>query len=266
MPISLTSFTSGTLCFGHRWKITNQSVLEEIVANVLLGKVEHAKKILNGLNIPASQRNINNAIDDAISKLTAVSDTEHYHRDGLIFQIFSWIAAHKNATSNTVIADPHLIPAQKGFDGLQIDISSDNNSVETVRVYEDKATENPRSTITSQVWPEFKAFYGGERESELDYWLTTLLKYRTDLINDLDNAIETLIWSDTRKFRIAITVDHSHDNENEIKKMFKGYDVKVPGDRTLRQSEYICFDNLRNWMDSFSANVIVILESRKTDV
>lgn len=266
MPISLTPFTSGTLCFGNKWEITNQSVLEEIVAMVLLGRVDHAQKILDGLNIPTSQRNINNAIDDAIAKLTAVNLVEHYHRDGLVFQIFSWIAAHKHTAANTVIADPHLIPAQKGFDGLQIDISPDNNSIETVRVYEDKATENPRNTITGKVWPEFKTFYDGERESELDYCLTTLLKYRTDLINDVDNALESLIWSDTRKFRVAITVDHSHDNEDGIKSMFKGYDVTVPGDRTLRQSEYICFDDLRNWMDNFSTNVIVILESRKTDV
>ena len=266
MPITLTPFTSKTLCFGNKWEITNQPVLEEVVATVLLGRADHAQKILDGLNISTSQRNINNAIDDAITKLTVVSGTEPYHRDGLIFQIFSWVAAHKNSTSNTVIAAPHLIPAQKGFDGLQVDISSDNNYVESVRIFEDKATNNPRGKINGEVWPEFKTFFDGERESELDQGIITLLKCNTEKINNIDQAIESLIWKNIRKFRVAVTVKNSHDTPKKIKNLFSGYDTIIPGDVDLRQSEYICFDDLRPWMDKFSNNVITLLESRKTDV
>lgn len=263
MPISLTPFSSGTLCFGNKWQISNQLILEEIVAKVLLGRVDHAQKILNGLGIPKSNRNINNAIDDAIKKLTYSNEPQRYHRDGLVFQIFSWVASSKTLTSNSIITDPHLILAHKGFDGVQIDISLDGNKIEKVRIFEDKATENQRKTIQQDVFSEFKKLNEGNRESELDNCVITLLKNNSSKINDLDTAIESLIWEDTRRFKISITINPSQDNLNSINSLFKDYDNVIPGDIDYRQSEYISFTNLRDWMDDFCNNVISILKNKK---
>lgn len=215
------------------------------------------------MGIQPSNRNINNAINDAIAKLTYSNPQQQYHRDGLVFQIFSWVAANISINSNSIITDPHLILAHKGFDGVQIDISADRNTIEKVRIYEDKATENPRNIITQQVWPEFREFNEGKRESELDNCVITLLKNNPSKINDLDTAIESLIWDDTRKFKISITVDPSQDNSNSIARLFKNYDDVISGDIDYRQSEYISFTNLRSWMDDFCNNVINILESKK---
>ena len=264
MPITLNSFTSTDLCFGNKWEISDRDLLIDIVAEVLVGRARHAQKVLEGLG------QLDSAVDyrdqvllDAIQKLTINGDVDVYHRDGLVFQIFSWVAAHKGAGNSSIIATPHLIRAQKGFDGLQVDINSSNRKVDSIRIFEDKATENPRDTIREKVWPEFKEFYDGKRESELEDQLSTLLLTKAHLVDDIDDAIETLIWKDVGKFRVAITVESSHDSEAGIKRLFKDYDEIVPEDIDFRQAEYIHIDNLRTWMDDFCNEVINLLESRR---
>lgn len=263
MPITLNSFISENLCFGNKWEISDRNLLIEIVAQVLVGRARHAQKVLKGLGqLDPDIDYREQVLLDAIKKLTINGDVDVYHRDGLVFQIISWIAAHKNAGNSSIIATPHLIRAQKGFDGLQIDINS-SRKVESIRIFEDKATENPRDTIREKVWPEFKEFYDGERESELEDQLSTLLLTKSQLVDDIDDAIETLIWKDVRKFRVAITAESSHVSEAGIKRLFKDYDEIVPGNIDFRQAEYIHIDNLRTWMNDFCNEVINLLESRR---
>ncbi len=110
MPITLTSFQENNLCVGHVWKIDNERQLVQLVAEVLIGKQRHVAKVLKGI----SGRDIifnKNAVDDAINKLTLSEEGDPSHRDGLIFQIFSWLAAHKAVGERSIIAAPHLIPA-----------------------------------------------------------------------------------------------------------------------------------------------------------
>ena len=268
MPISLVPFTSGTLCFGNKWEISDKQLLIKIVAEVLVGRTRHAQKVLEKLEFQLTDAVTyqNNALDDAIKKLTINGDYDVYHRDGLVFQIFSWIAAHKNTDENSIITTPHLIPAQKGFDGLQIDINSTDKKVKSVRIFEDKATDKPRKTIREQVWPEFKEFYDGARESELEEQLSILLSIKSHLIDNIDDAIETLIWEDTRKFRVSITAKQSCDSERGRARLFKNYDTTIIEDIDFRQAEYFYIDNFRDWMNQFCNEVIILLQSRKANV
>lgn len=265
MPISLIPFTSGTLCFGNKWEISDEPLLVKMVAEVLVGRTRHAQKVLEKLipQLDDASTYRNKALNDAIKKLTVNVGDDPFHRDGLIFQIFSWITAHKMADEFSIIASPHLIPAHKGFDGLQIDINTADNTVESIRIFEDKATINPRDTIREKVWPEFKDLYSGERESELEDQLSTLLSIKSHLIDDIDDTIETLIWNKARKFRVAITAENSHDSVRGIARLFKGYDEIIPEDINFRQAEYININNFRDWMDEFCDKVINLLESRK---
>lgn len=183
MPINLTPFQQDNLCIGHTWEIVDQDLLADLVAQVLIGKQRLVRKILEGVSggtVPFKA----NAIKDAVKKLTVGPSSEQWHRDGLIFQIFSWLAANIASESSSIIRPPHLIPAQKGFDGIQIDINEGGDTVSAVIIFEDKATTSPRDTIRDKVWPEFVEFYDGERESELEQEITTLLETRKDLIID----------------------------------------------------------------------------------
>ncbi len=262
MPISLTTFEQENLCKGHIWEFENEDLLVDVVAQVMVGKQRHVKKILEGV----TGRVIDfkeNAVRDAVEKLTVQPGAVPWHRDGLIFQIFSWISANLASGQSSIIRPPHLIPAQKGFDGLQIDIDTNTSNVTAVIIFEDKATDSPRVFIREKVWPEFSEFNSGERESELEQEITTLIETRKDLIPDVDAAIETLIWNKVRKFRVAITADAGHLNEAGRTRLFRGYDEVVPNDDTdYRRAEIIHIDNLREWMDAFSQRVIHILEEK----
>lgn len=259
IPITLTPYTSDELCQGHSWDITNEDLLAQIVAKVLMGKQLHVEKILKG--ITGSSVNFrNHAINDAINKLTLDDPKYPFHRDGLIFQIFSWITAHAVKGSNSILRAPHLVEAQKGFDGLQINI--DGGEVKAVVIFEDKATENPRNVIRNNVWPEFIEFNNGQRESELQQEITTMLGVRPDLVNDIEEAIETIFWDQAKKFRVAITASNAHMSEQGRARLFKGYDEVIPG-RTVdfRNAEYVYIPNLRDWMQSFSEQAIAHLNT-----
>jgi len=260
MPINLISFQQDDLCIGHTWNIVDQALLADLVAQVLIGKQRHVQKILEGVT-GSSVEFKENAVNDAVKKLTVKPGSDPWHRDGLIFQIFSWLAANIATGSSSIIRPPHLIPAQKGFDGIQVDIN--DGSVSAVIIFEDKATTSPRKMIRDNVWPEFVEFHDGERESELEQEITTLIETRKDLIADVDAAIETLIWKKVRKFRVAITADESHMNSAGRKSLFKDYDTKVPNnDPDYRRAEIIHIQGLRNWMEQFSQDVITILKER----
>lgn len=253
-PITLIPFTSGNLCQGHVWTITNEDLLADIVAKLLMGKQLHVEKILTGLTArPLSYRD--NAINDAIQKLTLDDPNYPYHRDGLIFQMFSWIAACSVKGDNSILRAPHLVEAQKGFDGLQINV--DGGHVRDVVIFEDKATENPRAFIRDNVWPEFREFNEGQRESELQQEVTTMLSMRPDAFNDIEEAIETIFWEQSRKFRVAITANENHLDERGKASLFKDYDEVIPN-RTVdyRNAECVYIPKLRLWMQKFSEQVI----------
>ncbi len=256
MPIRLTSYQQDNLCVGHVWEIANEDLLVDIVAQVMIGKQRHVLKILEG----TTGRSVNfskNAVRDATEKLTVEPGAEPWHRDGLVFQVLSWIAANLVSNQLSIIRPPHLIPAQKGFDGIQVDIDSTTNKVSAVVIFEDKATTSPRETIRDNVWPEFSDFHKGGRESELEQEITTLLETRKNLIPDVDSAIETLIWEKVRKFRVAITAEECHMNSTGRKRLFKGYDQVVPVNNSdYRKAEIIHINNLRQWMENFSQRVI----------
>lgn len=263
MPISLTAYELGTLCIGHEWEIIDEELLTKLVAEVLIGKSRHVTKVLQGIvGVEVNYRV--KAADNAIEKLTG---SNIYHRDGLLFQIFSWIAANKSSDSNTVIAAPHLIPAHKGFDGLKVKIASDQ-SVSSVVIFEDKATTNPRSKITGQVWPEFRELFSGQRENELMQEVTSLVESRRDLVDDVDEVIEDIVWGQVRQYRVAVTTEDALDLTDAGKRsLFRGFDTSAPTtSATSRQAELIHIAQLRTWMSSFSQKVIDYLEEVKQDV
>lgn len=262
MPIRLIPFQADNLCVGHKWEIVDKPLLGLLVAKVLIGKYRHAISILNSLKPSSADRN--EAIDRAIAILTIPTGDNPWHRDGLIFQIFSWIAANKAAAGNAVIRPPHIIPAHKGFDGIQINIDSVAQTVDEIIIFEDKATENPRAMITSQVWPEFRELYASKRDNEIEHDITLLIESQKSLIADVDKTIEKIFWEEAKKFRVSITAESLHDSDDGRKKLFKGYDTVIPqGDVNYRNAQYIHIPDLRCWMELFSQDVILLLKSWK---
>lgn len=266
MPLTLTPVTHGKLCHGSRWVVSDEDDLASKVAHIALGRSRHVAAILANIDKkkPATRAD---AAREAIKLLTVAKGTKPYHRDGWIFQAISWIAAHRNE-AKAVVRVPHGILAHKGFDGMQLRLDPDEENVVAVVIFEDKATKNPRSKVTGDVWKGFRALERGERMPELIQETGAILEAHQlrfpDL--DIDDAVETILWEQARHYRVAVTVGDAHDDDDERKALFEGFDKVAPGARERRQAETMCIPDLRKWMDKFADKAVKNIEAWRDDV
>jgi hypothetical protein len=164
----------------------------------------------------------------------------------------SWIAAIR-ANPSARLAAPHMQHADKGFDGLQIEIDDVTGRVKCAVVFEDKATTNSRKTITREdkgVWKEFRELEDGLRFSFFTSQVLAVIRIETSL--NPDEAIKEVLWKEARRYRLSITVSATHSNDKGRKRLFKGYDSVVPGDLSRRRAETFHQDDIRAWLASLA--------------
>nr|WP_306267719.1 hypothetical protein [Pararhizobium sp. IMCC3301] len=239
-PISNGKFWSGT-----DWSITDEDELARLIARVAIGQYRHVLKVLNETDCIAYAPT-RNALEGAIRALTAENVEQPWHRDGWLFQVISWIAANIQ-NPESLKSPPHMIHANKGFDGLHICLDETDENVVSVVICEEKATDGPRGKITSQVWPEFKSLEAGSRDNELVSETTTLLAQNDHL--DPDKAVHEILWKRARAYRVSITIGDKERSQDGRKALFKGYKKITPGDVVgKRRAETFHQSNLRDWM------------------
>src|SRR5699024_295554 len=150
----------------YEYEVTDKDLLAEYVGELIIGQYIHILKIINTLSSTSSNPP-NKAIDIAIEKLNVIGDVHIVHRDGWLFQMISWLAlAHRNLGNKYHTQHPHFAPAQHGIDGLSVLLNKDN-TINKIIITEDKCTTNPRNTIRQEVFPEFKHFEDGKKDSVL---------------------------------------------------------------------------------------------------
>jgi hypothetical protein len=165
MTLVLKQLDHDDLCHGWEWEVDDIDLLAERVARVALGQYRHVGQILEGLAGAAPAGTAQHAAD-ALKKLKLAKNGDPWHRDGWLFQVISWIAANQTK-QGAILAPPHIFHAHKGFDGMQLELSGDSKAITAIVIFEDKATENARQTITQNVWPDIVALEAGERVAEL---------------------------------------------------------------------------------------------------
>jgi hypothetical protein len=232
-----------------------------MVARIFLGHFLHVEKILKKLK-PSYKVVTGQAAKEAQTRLVVKKDVDPWHRDGLIFQAISWVAAHQaSKAKSSVFSLPHMIPAHKGFDGLEVELTAKKNLLCLV-VFEDKATEKPRDTIRDDVWPEIEALHRGQRQTELMQELTALLQRAN--VPDPDAVVEAVVWKHVRKFRVSITGTQGQDQQAGFEKLFKGFDAVTPGlDQPGRRAEVFCHSDIRKWMETFAVKVRKAIDAEK---
>jgi hypothetical protein len=262
VPIQLAPIPKNSQFCGYTWRLTDEDELARLVALILLGRYLHVEKVLARLK-PRNVSIVSNAATEAKSKLIVKQGQNPWHRDGLLFQAISWVAAHKaSASGKSVFTVPHQIPAHKGFDGLQIELDN-KKRLSGLIIFEDKATDNPRDTITKDVWPELDLLHRDKRQTELMQETTALLQ-RAD-VADPDEVIEGIVWKNIRRFRVSITGAAGHDSEPKLSKLFEGYEGVVPGsDSSMRRAEVVCLGDLRPWMRGFAKKVRDAIDKETT--
>jgi hypothetical protein len=252
MPIQLTAIAHDKLLHGCTWAVPDEQFLSELIAYVALGQARHVRKILlaTGSILPMPD---DYAKSSATKMLTVAPNTDSWHRDGWMFQVMSWLAASKSSP-DSIITTPQMRLADKGFDGLQLDFDSGTGALSAVVIFEDKATDNPRGTIQSKVWPDFEQMEKGDRANVLVAEVTSLLEKRAGI--DVDDVIKKVIWKDVRRFRVSITVQDTHATHAGRENLFKGYDATVEGGIERRRGETFYVSDLRPWMSNIANKAI----------
>jgi hypothetical protein len=259
MPILLTPIVHKSLVHGHTWEVVNEQLLAELIAQVALGQARHVSKILLSIGPGDLPIPLDDAWSAAERMLTVPAGIDHWHRDGWMFQVMSWLSALKAGT-DSLINTPQMIFAQKGFDGIQLDFDP-AGAISAVVIFEDKATENPRETIRELVWPEFKEYESGGDANVLLAEVIGLLEKRPGV--DVDDVVNRVIWKDARHFRVSTTVGDSHATDAGRGRLFKGYDQIIPGDIKRRRGETFYTEDLRVWMDSMASKVLAHITTLK---
>ncbi|WP_431609260.1 hypothetical protein [Chryseobacterium sp. 'Rf worker isolate 10'] len=260
MPFNLIDTDCSPLVIDYEYEINNKNLLAEYVGEMLLGHHLHINRIINSLStvFPVHP---NDSIDQVINKITSTTSIK---RDGWIFQMISWIVLAQRSAGEKFFSNyPHFAPAQHGIDGLAL-VLNDDGSLRSIIITEDKCTTGPRGKITQQVFPEFKEFENGEKNNALVSIISILIG-QLDAGNILQNVQNDIFDNKYRIYRIGITREGKHNDNDGRKDLFKDYNDYVSGDTSERRSgATIYLDDMRNWMQDFSDKVIAYLLSKKS--
>ena len=258
MPLSFTPIRFGNIWYGSTWVVEDEEELANALVRVAIGQFAVVEKILRDTNCLTPDMP-SDGVQGARNLLTVASSKSAAHRDGWIFQVISWIAAHLQAGAaeqRMLIRPPHMIHAQKGQDGLVIEYSDED--IARIVICEDKATKYPRKQFRDSVLPEFINYETGARDHELIASVTSILtRHETD---NTDRIVANILWEDQRAYRVAVTVTAKQTSFADRVRLFKGYKESVPGNVERRRVELMPIVDLRSWMNSLADKALAIMD------
>jgi hypothetical protein len=264
--------------------VNEPEALAEALAWLYLRKERHASRVTQALEpgraaLPGSV--VQNAIaaltvrtddladalaspDDAQRKAAeAKRDTRVEHRDGLLFQHVSWIAAfmrlpHAKATP------PHVRQADKGFDGVLLEVDPAQTALSRIVLCEDKASINPRSLVTGSIWPEIKQIQVHAKDREILAALTAILDTMPEV--DRESVIDATEWRGVRQFRVALTAGEDQVKAGGYQHLFAGFDSAAGGTIEARMAEVMPMNEVRPYLDDLAERVIAVLKGKLAHV
>ncbi|MEZ9318760.1 MULTISPECIES: hypothetical protein [Vibrionaceae] len=271
--LKINNFPIDDICVGSRWEVSNEDQLARLIAVVIMGQAAYAAHIIREL-MPANPAFSNDALKkEAIIKFT-VQDTPQpvrygypkVQRDGLIFEVISWIAAKQLAGKNAYLKDPHTSSTSQGLDGLMIELSENGQEILKSTIFEDKCTTNPRRTFTQSVIPGFIERHKNTRNSELIAEATSLIKLSG--VDDVTamRMVQKVLDNNTRHYRAGFAVTSDFDNEEARKNLFDGYgEIKGIRAEQRNASTFVVDGPLRPWFESLAQKIIAYIEQLDGD-
>ncbi len=218
-------------CVGDRWTAQDEKQLARLIAIIAMGQAGYAGYILRKL-LPAAPAITNEElVQEARRHLTVQEDKEapktgypRAQRDGFMFEAISWIAARQTCGAHALLKDPHVSATSQGLDGLMIELADDKSSVTRTTVFEDKCTDNARSTFRDKVMKAFMDRHSGKRSVELVAAASSLLRQA-----GIDDAAASrlsvaVLNKKERRYRAAFALTDKEDGQEKWKRLFKGFD------------------------------------------
>ena len=237
-----------TYCQGIEFNVTDIDNLARTIAFVLIQEYDLARRLVTGDDHPTDVISLeNDDIEDIIQRRLHPKDV--YHRDGFLFQLMMWLAAHLDLQDGDLVALPHSQGSAKGQDSIVVHRSTD--SVVALSICEDKATENPEHTVQYKVWPEIKEYEQGGRRDELRSNIIATLGTAGISSAEAQNLIRGISWTGKRRYRVRVTVEPNQ----RTSKLFKGFEEIVNGDNEMRRGETTTLPSMRSWMTTLAEKI-----------
>lgn len=228
-------------CQGIEFDVADVDSLAKTIAFVLIQEYEIARNLVSGITTLANSVQLEQGdIEDVIHR--RLHPTVIYHRDGFLFQLMMWLAAHLDLQDGDLVALPHSQGSAKGQDSIIVHRSTD--AVVALTICEDKATENPRNMVRDEVWPEIEEYEQGGRRDELRSNIIATLGTGGIPSTEAQNLIRGISWAGKRRYRVRVTVEPNQ----RTSKLFKGFEEIVNGGNEMRRGETTTLPSMRNWM------------------
>lgn len=279
MPLGFLQAEHNDVCVLTQWSVNQHDVLVDALAWLYLRKPLHSFRIMQRLE-PGTVGLFGNAKQGAIDLLRCDSsdiaddlqsadadiresakkkyDVRVSHRDGLLFQHISWIAARLQYPTAEA-TPPHVRKADKGFDGVLVDVDIANIQLSRVVLCEDKASISPRGLVTASIWPDIKSIIAGNRDIEVLDAITPLLSSLQE--EDRELAISRLVWERARHFRVALTAGEDQVKDGAYNHLFDGFDDNAGGEVTARLAEVMPMKDVRKYLDDLAAEVVAKIQT-----
>ncbi|MDT3249734.1 hypothetical protein QZQ97_02190 [Serratia sp. root2] len=279
MPITFNQALTAE-CEFSEWTISNKSraKLIEVIAYLYLRQEENAQRVIDALE-PRRRVSKGRVAESVVRKLTAPRaedvellqsgtaterkaaskriKTSIIHRDGLLFQYISWVAARLELP-NGYMTSPHVRQADKGFDGFIIELDKSVREIKRIVLCEDKASKSPRNLITSSVWPEIETLRRGDRDDEILAELVTLLKSVPGI--DAEEAVDEIFWEGAREFRVAVATGENRRRAGSFLHIIAGFKTVAGGELEARMAGVLAFKDVRTGLDLLAREVAAKVE------
>lgn len=242
-------------CTGAVWIVEDEEGLAEVCAQILIGRALHAAMILDGVHPAGSPPIVSAALKSKLrQELHPDTDPNIWHRDGLLFEIISWVAARLTASEYEAITDPHLKATNQGTDCVKVTIDPTTRTLSRATVYEYKCTTNWRQMFSQDVLAAFRDYLTGERDNQLAQAAISLLSGLDFTNAERGAAYDRLIRQRPLAFQASFTVQPNDFNADQRLALFKGYDG-LACDLDSRGGNTMPLDDVRAWFHAFSARV-----------
>jgi hypothetical protein len=159
-----------------------------------------------------------------------------------------------------LLKTPHVSATSQGLDGLMIELKTDKTGILRTTIFEDKCTDNPRSTFLGRVLPEFKRRHSNERSAEIISTAISLI-----MTAGVDEVTATQFASaitdqTPRRYRASFAV--TVDSQDERTKLFADYNRidNINADQRIGAS-FIVPPKMRDWFEKLAKQAVGYLNS-----
>lgn len=253
MAIAIVDLPAPPQCEGAQWFVGDRAQLVMLTGMIMLGRAEHAARIINGAQRVAPV--VAAALKQRLRRdLIIPANADPWHRDGLLFESICWLAAKIEAGPNEVISDPHRKATQQGADGVKVQFDPIARQLSSMTVYEYKCTDKARRKFKREVLPAFTEYLSGIRDDQLSQTAIALLA-RFELADEEQaRAYERVVLDRPMAFEAAVTVFPGQFPAANCVRLFKNFDgLNVPMDR--RRGVTFPVPHIRTWFDDFATEV-----------